>query len=584
MDWRDRFRAGVIHSAARARENPTRGVVISDRDGNDEAYAWDVASGTLRRVSDSGIAVLEAAIAPDGESIVYHRDTTGSEFGHLHRIPFEGGDPIDLTPDVPEYAAYDIRVAADVVTAIAAFPQGQQLLVVRDGESHLWDQEGAALGIVVTDDGSQIAIGEPMDGLIGRTLIRSLHDGSELARLDRAVPWAARDGQFAVALHRDGWLRPGIWTPGDAPRVLSVDVPGDVVPAGWSDDGRTLLLFQQHRSTGALFLLDLGTGEVDALQGPPTGAPSPWNRPELHGEVASTIWSDARTPWSVIEADRGGSRILLRASERADYPGAEWEEVGFASADGSEVHAWLITPDGTGPWPTILYSHGGPTSVATPTFHPLCHAWVDNGYALLSVNYRGSTTFGDDYREALTGDVGGVDVADLVAGHRWLVDSGVARPDLVIINGYSWGGFLTLQCMGTHPELWAAGIAGAPVADWILAGEDQNASLDAYDLALFGADSPETRALKVRASPRTHVRGFSAPVLISTPEADSRTPLRPTQAFVDDMRAAGKDITLHLLKGGHSGVGPEQWIELMEQWIEFAGRIVETRSARIGGA
>jgi hypothetical protein len=49
MDWRDRFRAGVVHWASRARHNPGRGVVITDRDGNDEAYAWDVAAGTLRR-------------------------------------------------------------------------------------------------------------------------------------------------------------------------------------------------------------------------------------------------------------------------------------------------------------------------------------------------------------------------------------------------------------------------------------------------------------------------------------------------------------------------------------------------------
>ena len=51
-----------------------------------------------------------------------------------------------------------------------------------------------------------------------------------------------------------------------------------------------------------------------------------------------------------------------------------------------------MTPAGDGPWPTIVYTHGGPTSVASPTFDPMCQAWVDSGYAILSVNYRGSTT------------------------------------------------------------------------------------------------------------------------------------------------------------------------------------------------
>ncbi len=577
MDWRDRFRAGVVRWATRARSNPARGVVITDRDGNDEAYAWDVRSGALRRVSDAGTAVLEAAISPDGSSIVFLLDTTGNEFGHLHRVPFDGGDAVDLTPELDQYLAYEISVAPSVITAVIGFEDEQRLLCVRDGRAQTWEQEGLALAAVVSEDESRIAIGEPMDGMIGRTVVRSLVDGAEIDRLDRSVPWAARGPAFAVGLHRDGWLRPAVWTPGATAQPIEVDVPGDVVPADWSSDGRELLLFQQHRSQGGLFVVDLESSQVTSLP-TPDGVPSPWNRPQLLDGAATAVWSDARTPWAVIEADRSGSRRLLLTSEHERYPARTWREVGFPSSGGAEIQGWLITPEGEGPWPTILYSHGGPTSVASPTFNPLCQAWVDNGYALLSVNYRGSTTFGDEFREALTGDAGGVDVADMVAGHRWLVDSRVAVPELVILNGYSYGGYLTLQCMGTHPELWAAGIAGAPVADWVLSGEDQNVSLSAYDLALFGPDTPEVRDLKVRASPRTYVSDFAAPLLITTPEADTRTPLRPIQVFVDEMHAAGKEVTLELLKGGHAGVGPEQQITMMESWIAFANRIVDAAS------
>lgn len=578
MDWRDRFRAGAVHAATRARANPDRGVVITDRDGNDEAYAWDVPTGELRRLTDAGTAVLEAAIAPHGTSIVFLLDTTGSEFGHLHRVPFDGGDPEDLTPDLGEYLAYEITVGRSIVTAVIGFEDEQRLLCIRDGVPIMWEQDALALAAVVSDDETRIAIGEPMDGMIGRTVLRSLADGSEIDRLDRAVPWATHGAAFAVGVHDDDWVRPAIWTPGVGLEPIATDVPGDVVPAAWSSDGTTILLFQQHRSVGGLHLVDVAGGAVEWLQ-TGDGAPSPWNRPELHEGAATVIWSDATRPWSVVETDSGGSRVLLRTSRHDSYPSQPWREVTFPSIGGAEVHAWLMTPDGDGPWPAILYSHGGPTSVASPTFHPGCQAWVDNGFALLSVNYRGSTSFGDAYREALTGDAGGVDVADMVAGRRWLIESGVARPDLVILNGYSYGGYLTLQCMGTHPELWAAGIAGAPVADWVLSGEDQNVSLSAYDIALFGPDSPEVRELKVRASPRTYVSSFVAPVLITTPEADTRTPLRPIQAFVDDMRQNGKDVTLELLRGGHAGVGPEQQIAMVESWIAFANRIVRASSA-----
>lgn len=583
MDWRERFRAGSVHGVSRARGNPDRGVVISDHQGNDEAYAWDVASGDLKKVTDSGTAVIEAAIRPNGRTIVFQHDTTGSEFGHLHEVPFQGGAATDLTPDLPAYATELVRASDDVVVAIAATMEEQSLLVVgSDGGTSLWPQEAAVLDVYLADDGSVVAIGEAMEGMFGRTVLRSTVDGSEIGRLDMSLPGPLREGTVAVALHRGGWLRPAIWRPGSQPEPLEVPADGDIRPTGWSADGKTLLLWQWHRARGSLHLYDLEDGSLHPLP-LASGAPSPWVAPELHRDTATTIWSDAEHSWSVVEANGAGTRALLSVARHPVYPGAAWRDVGFTSQDGTEVQGWLLTPPGEGPWPAVVYAHGGPTSVAPPIFSAVCHAWVDNGYALLSVNYRGSTTFGDDYREGLTGHVGEVDVDDVIAGTEWLVASGIADPDRVIVNGYSYGGYLALHCPALHPELFAAGIAGAPVADWVLIGEDQNALLDAYDRALFGADRSEALEAHRLASPRTYVDRYTAPILITTPEADTRTPLRPVQAFVDEMRAAGKEVRLELLRGGHMGVGPEQMIGMMESWLAFANEMVGRR-ARIGSA
>jgi hypothetical protein len=212
MDWRDRFRAGVVRAAGRASRRPDRGVIVADHGGNDEAYAWDVETGALRKVSDSGTAVLEAAIRPDGASIVYHRDTTGSEFGHLHEAPFDGGAKTDLTPDLPEYATYALQVADDVVVAAMAAGDDQSLLIVRPGSTAVVPMPAVVMDLKLAPDGSTVAVAEAMDGLYGRTVLRATTDGSEIDRLDYSWPGRIQGGRVAVAVHRDGWLRPAIWT------------------------------------------------------------------------------------------------------------------------------------------------------------------------------------------------------------------------------------------------------------------------------------------------------------------------------------------------------------------------------------
>ena len=583
MDWRDRFRAGVVRSASRALRRPDRGVVVADHEGNDEAYAWDVERGTLRKVSDSGTAVLEAAIRPDGESIVYHRDITGSEFGHLHEVPFDGGSSTDLTPDVTEYATYGLHVADDVVVAGMAADDEQSLLIVRHGSAIVVAMPAAVMDLRLAPDGSRVAVAEAMDGLYGRTILRATTDGSEIDRLDYSWPGGIHGERVAMAVHRDGWLRPAIWTPGRGVEAIDVDLPGDVRAVDWSVDGSRMLLTQWYRASGSLASYDLRSGALSPLASP-GGAPAEWLAAELHGDAATAVWSDAQHPWSVWEVDGADVRRLLTVSASNEFPGAEWENVEFASADGTPIQGWLLRPPGTGPWPTILHGHGGPTGAFAPWFSPYSQAWVDNGFAFLTVNYRGSTTFGDDYREALTRHIGEVDVADMMAGHAWLISSGIADPIRIIVNGYSYGGYLALQCPALHPSAFAAAIAGAPVADWLLSKEDQNAFLDAYDRALFGAEGPESDALKRGASPRTYVERYDAPVLITTPSEDTRTPLRPIQAFVDDMRGAGKPVRLQLLDGGHAGVGADQDIAMMESWLEFADDILRKASGRIGRA
>src|SRR5207249_7839956 len=136
-------------------------------------------------------------------------------------------------------------------------------------------------------------------------------------------------------------------------------------------------------------------------------------------------------------------------------PGRPWRSVSFPSSDGTPIQGWLALPEGAGPFPTILETHGGPTAVMMESFDPSCQMWLDHGFAYLTINYRGSTTFGKEFLEKIWGNVGYWEVEDMVAARAWLVGQGITKADQVFLTGWSYGGYLTLQALGTYPALWA---------------------------------------------------------------------------------------------------------------------------------
>jgi dipeptidyl aminopeptidase/acylaminoacyl peptidase len=232
-------------------------------------------------------------------------------------------------------------------------------------------------------------------------------------------------------------------------------------------------------------------------------------------------------------------------------------------------------PEGEGPFATILHTHGGPILAATETFDPECQAWVDQGFAYCSINYRGSITFGRDFQERIYGDLGHLEVEDMVAARDWLVGQGVAKSDQIFLAGRSYGGFLTLQALGLRPDLWAGGMAGVPVTDWAMQYEDCAGSLRGAILALLGTpeDKPEQFA---KSSPITYVDRVAAPVLILHNRNDTRCPARPVEEYEKRMRALGKPIEVHWYDAGHLGAiaEREQGIREQEWMLEFAYRVL----------
>ncbi len=165
-------------------------------------------------------------------------------------------------------------------------------------------------------------------------------------------------------------------------------------------------------------------------------------------------------------------------------------------------------PAGTLP-PVMVRVHGGPTSAVFPYLDPRYAYWTSRGVGIVDVNYRGSTGFGRGYRNKLRGMWGIADVEDAVAAARYLVDTGEADPDRLLISGGSAGGFTVLAALSSA-DAFAAGASYYGVADLNLLNEHTHKFESRYLDRLISSD-PEVLTER---SPITHVDRIKVPVIL----------------------------------------------------------------------
>jgi dipeptidyl aminopeptidase/acylaminoacyl peptidase len=214
--------------------------------------------------------------------------------------------------------------------------------------------------------------------------------------------------------------------------------------------------------------------------------------------------------------------------------------------------------------------HGGPTWLDTDRFYPEAQAYVDAGFAVGMVNYRGSTGYGRAWRDALTGDIGGPELEDVNAGLRDLVARGIADPARAVIAGWSWGGYTTLMEVGKHSELWLCGVAGVPIGDYVMSYDAMSPLLQAYDRALLGGNTPaEMPELMLDRNPINHVDKVGVPVLFLIGENDSRCPYAQAMAYVERLAARGAPHEVYAFGTGHGSNDTDERVRQQRVILDF---------------
>ena len=592
--WRARFTAPRMSRPAWARDAPDRSVYTSNASGTTEVYVWDRATDAHRQVTDRRSGTHAATLPPDGEAVWWFADTDGDEFGHWVREPFGGlhyaADAEPAVPGVEDGYPAGLEIGRETVAVGTSTDDGTKIWLHRGdlpAEVVYQHAEDAGVG-ALSEDETLLAISHSEHGDSRHPAVRVVRvaDGSVVAEksdgagkgLTPLVFAPVRgDGRLLLLHERHGREELLLWDVlADEERELALDLPGEVA-ADFHPDGRNLLVWHTHAARTRLYGYDLDSGELTEMPVAPGCVGSAEVRPD--GTVEYTC-SSAAEPSTVRALHPDGTdRVLLTPpGERA--PGSVPVEDLWVDGPGGRVHALVARPPAADcPPPAVFSLHGGPHAADEDRFSAMRAAWVDAGFVVVEVNYRGSTGYGSEWRDAIEGRPGLTELEDVAAVYDHVVAEGLVDPARCVVEGWSWGGYLSLLAVGTQPERWAAGLAGVPVADYLTAYADEMEQLRAFDRALFGG-SPEERPDAYRSSsPLTYVDEVRVPVLVLAGENDPRCPIQQVDNYLDALAARG-DVHYEVSRfdAGHGSLVVDQTIRHVATEIGFALRAVGSAS------
>ncbi|KAJ5833673.1 alpha/beta-hydrolase [Penicillium riverlandense] len=220
------------------------------------------------------------------------------------------------------------------------------------------------------------------------------------------------------------------------------------------------------------------------------------------------------------------------------------------------------------PPPVLVHVHGGPNGCVTPALNLEIQYYTTRGFAVCAVNYTGSTGFGREYRERLSGYWGLVDVGDAVSAVDYLIEKGLVDKSRVGIYGGSAGGYLTLQALHLYPGVWAAGVSSYGISDVraLQADSYKFESQDVDRLLLSGTPVEERGAELEKRSPCYYAERMKAPLLLLQGTEDVVVPVAQARMMASAMLEQGRVAEVVEFEGeGHGWIGQKAICESLKR-------------------
>jgi dipeptidyl aminopeptidase/acylaminoacyl peptidase len=474
------------------------------------------------------------------------------------RIPLPEGGAGDVLYDMSDFVAYP-RLS----------PDGRQLAFISWNHPNMpWD--GTELQVAeFTGEGLKEVMtvaGSPSESVVEPQWDS---DGTLYFISDRSGFWnlyARRGADVRPVWARAAEFATPLWTLGQANYVLI-------------GDGRAVIRFGE-RGFDRLAVVDLRHGTAHVLEMPYVEF-SQLTRLDA-GHIAA-IAGSTDAPLSIVSIDvEHGKAVTVRNASVALLPKSAIsvaKSIDFPSSNGRVAHAFFYppfnpgfeAPKGSLP-PLLVFVHGGPTSQASGMYLARTQFWTSRGFAVVDVNYGGSSGFGREYRRQLNGNWGVVDVDDVIAATRYLCGTGAADPARTAISGGSAGGYTVLAALSTS-SVFHAGADYYGVSDMTALARDTHKFESRYLDSLIGP-LPQAKSLYDSRSPLNHLDGFKAPLLVLQGADDPVVPPNQSELIVDALRARKVPVAYLLFPGeSHGFRKPENNIRSLQAELSFYGQV-----------
>lgn len=564
--------------------------------------------------ADDERSVLRFHWTDDPRWLLYEQDRGGDENYHVYRVDLDDpeAEAVDLTPyagaravgfemtaarpgkatlhlnhrNPAEFDLYELDIGTGELTVLARNPgQVGGLLPAPDGKLYAhsltaegdirlsqWDSTTGAMRPVVTFDGSDYPLDIQPFRLTpdGTGVWIGSNRGSDRTRVVRLDLVTGEETEVDSHPRFDLDPRSAVFPVLPSPLICDRRT-GELIGVRYLGERQVIRPLTPEFAAVLEKLEALSDGDLTALSS------------DVDGRRWVVGFNHDRDPGVTYLYDHttGRSRLLFRPFPHLD-PGtlARMTPVTIPARDGLELPSYLTLPVGVEParLPLVLLVHGGPWHRDSWGFDPSAQLLANRGYAVLQVNFRGSTGYGKAFLKAGIKELSGAMHDDLIDAVQWAVGEGLADPDRVAIFGGSYGGYATLVGVSFTPDVFAAAIdfcGPSNLVTYLRAVPDfvKPYLVNNWYLYAGNPDDPEQEADLWARSPLSRVDAIRTPLMVVQGANDPRVTKAESDQIVHALRARGVEVE-YMVKDdeGHGFVNPQNNIDMYRAADRFLAR------------